>query len=59
MQVLRDEFQRQREAMLSLRCQILNAMTRLETLSSMDELVKNDALSGTLLLIAFAFDVRY
>uniref|UniRef100_A0AAV1TNH7 Uncharacterized protein n=1 Tax=Peronospora matthiolae TaxID=2874970 RepID=A0AAV1TNH7_9STRA len=46
-QVLRDEFQRQREAMLSLRCQILNAMTQLETLSSMDESVKNDALSVT------------
>ncbi|CAI5741835.1 unnamed protein product [Peronospora destructor] len=41
-QVLRAQFQRQRTAMLSLRCQILNATTQLETLSSMNDSVEKE-----------------
>ncbi|CAI5737567.1 unnamed protein product [Peronospora farinosa] len=42
-QVLRAQFQHQRTAMLSLRCQILNATTQLETLSSMNDSVEKEA----------------
>ncbi|CAI5701769.1 unnamed protein product [Peronospora effusa] len=41
-QVLRAQFQHQRTAMLSLRCQILNATTQLETLSSMNDSVEKE-----------------
>ncbi|UIZ29326.1 hypothetical protein KXD40_002956 [Peronospora effusa] len=41
-QVLRAQFQHQRTAMLSLRCQILNATTQLETLLSMNDSVEKE-----------------
>ncbi|CAH0482701.1 unnamed protein product [Peronospora belbahrii] len=41
-QVLRARFQHQRTAMLSLRCQILNATTQLETLSSMTDSMEKE-----------------
>ncbi|CAI5737382.1 unnamed protein product [Hyaloperonospora brassicae] len=44
---LRDRFQHQRAAMLSLRCQLLNATTRLEALSSMDDSVERETRSVT------------
>ncbi|KAF4042764.1 hypothetical protein GN244_ATG05071 [Phytophthora infestans] len=46
-QVLRAQFQQQRAAMLSLRCQILDATTKLDKLSSTDALVEKEAQNVT------------